>query len=235
MYSEGDLVRAGAAIGTADNVDHFSDILGLMWSQAEVSIPDEIDSGRAQDALTFYTNFAAEDQVWDSSFPEASTAFANGKVSMIFVPSWKILDILEASPSLDIGVAQVPQAVEENPVSWGSFWMEGVSADSTSKRAAWDFLNFLIQQDQQLSYFSQSSNYRAFGAPYARKDLSDELSLNDYLRPYVMDAPNSMSAEVASRAGNERQVEALRTAVESVLEGADAASALTQAKAKMSQ
>ena len=235
MYSEGDLVRAGAAMGTADNIDHFSDILGLMWAQADVSIPSEIDSGRAQDALTFYTNFAAEDYVWDSSFPEASTAFANGKVSMIFVPSWKILDILDASPSLNIGVAQVPQALPEEPVTWGSFWMEAVSANSSNKKAAWDFLNFLAQRDQQLSYFNQSSNYRPFGAPYARTDLAEELSLNEYLFPYVMDAPNSKSAEVAARAGNERQVGALRTAVESVLEGADPSAALTQAKAKMSQ
>ena len=33
------LVRAGAAVGTANNIDHFSDILGLMWSQAGGAIP----------------------------------------------------------------------------------------------------------------------------------------------------------------------------------------------------
>ncbi len=235
LYSDNKLVRAGAAVGTADNIDHFSDILGLMWSQADVSIPEEIDNSAAQDALTFYTNFNKEDKVWSSSFPEASTAFANGTVSMIFVPSWKILDIIDASPSLDVGVAPVPQISASDPVSWGSFWMEGVSASSSNKKAAWDFLYFLSQREQQLSYFSQSSNYRPFGAPYARRDLADELSLNDYLRAYVLEASNATSAEIAARAGNATQVDALQRAVEEVLEGVGPGEALKRAKASMTR
>ena len=50
-------LRSGAAIGTADNIDFFSDILGLMWSQAGVEIPTDLGTRAAQDALTFYTNF----------------------------------------------------------------------------------------------------------------------------------------------------------------------------------
>lgn len=235
LYSEGRLIRGGAAIGTADNVEHFSDILGLMWSQAEVTIPDEIDSSRAIDALIFYTNFVKEDAVWSSKFPEATTAFANGEVSMIFVPSWRILDILEASPGLNIEVAPVPQVAADSSVSWASFWMEGVSANSQNPKVAWDFLNFLVQKEQQLDYFNQSANYRGFGAPYSRVDLADELALDDYLRPYILDAPNSTSAEIAARSGNQRQVEALREAVNSVLQGGDAKSALTKAKGTIDQ
>lgn len=235
VYSEDSLIRAGAAVGTADNIDHFADILGLMWAQANVSIPSEIDSARAQDALSFYVNFAKEDVVWNTSFKEASLAFANGEVSMIFVPSWQLLDIIESSPELNIGVATVPQVSEEAPASWGSFWMEAVSAKSPNASAAWDFLNFLTQKEQQLAFFNQSSSYRDFGSAYGRVDLADELALNDYLRPYVLGAPYATSAEIAGRSGNDRQVEALKAAVSAVLSGTDAATALTQAKATMSQ
>ena len=235
IYSENSLIRAGAAMGTADNIDHFSDILGLMWAQANVSIPSEIDSVRAQDALTFYTNFAKEDKVWSTGFREASLAFANGEVSMIFVPSWQILNIIETSPELNIGVAPVPQVSEEAPVTWGSFWMEAVSAKSPNTSAAWDFLNFLAQKEQQLALFNQSASYRDFGSVYARVDLADELALNDYLRPYVLGASYAKSAEIAGRAGNDTQVGALKSAVNAVLSGTDAATVLTQAKATMAQ
>jgi len=235
IYSEDSLIRAGAAMGTADNIDHFSDILGLMWAQANVSIPSEIDSVRAQDALTFYTNFAKEDKVWSTGFREASLAFANGEVSMIFVPSWQILNIIETSPELNIGVAPVPQVSEEAPVTWGSFWMEAVSENSPNASVAWDFLNFLAQKEQQLALFNQSASYRDFGSVYARVDLADELALNDYLRPYVLEASYAKSAEIAGRAGNDTQVGALKSAVNAVLSGTDAATVLTQAKATMAQ
>jgi len=145
------------------------------------------------------------------------------------------LDIIEASPELNIGVSIVPQVSEESPVSWGSFWMEAVSAKSPNSVAAWDFLNFLAQKEQQLAFFNQSSSYRDFGSVYSRVDLADELALNDYLRPYVLGAPYATSAEITGRSGNDAQVEALRTAANAVLSGTDAATALTQAKATMAQ
>jgi len=58
-----EILRAGAAIGGADNIGHFSDILGLMWTQAGVDIPRDIDSVAAQDALTFYTDLLKEHDI----------------------------------------------------------------------------------------------------------------------------------------------------------------------------
>jgi ABC-type glycerol-3-phosphate transport system substrate-binding protein len=235
IYSEDTLIRAGAAMGSANNITFYSDILGLMWAQANVDIINGLDSRAAQDALTFYVNFLKEDKVWSSDFPEAAQAFANGQVSMIFVPTWQVLDILAAAPGINLGVAPVPQISAESPKTWGTFWMEGVSAKSPNAAVAWDFLKFLTEKEQQLSSFNSSSNYRGFGSPYARRDLSEELALNDYLRPYVLDAPYAKTAEIAARAGNARQEEALKEAVESVLAGVPASEALTKAKAEISR
>lgn len=222
-------------MGSANNIDFYADILGLMWSQAGVDIKNGLDSRAAQDALTFYVNFAKEDGVWNDYFPEAAQAFANGQVSMIFVPSWQILDILAASPGLNIGVAPVPQVSSESPKAWASFWMEGVSAKSANPAVAWDFLKFLGEREQQLSFFNSSSNYRGFGSPYSRKDLSDELALNDYLRPYVLDAPYAQTEEITARSGNARQEEAIKEAVNAVLSGMSASEALTKAKAEIAK
>lgn len=216
------LVRAGAAIGSANNIDFFSDIVGLMFAQAGVSVPSGIDSRAAQDALSFYTLFLKSDGVWSDSFPEASKAFSAGKVSMIFIPTWNLLDIVRANPGMNIGVAPVPQAVAENPVSWGSFWMYAVPKSSPNSKAAWKFINFISQDDQQLALFNESSKYRPYGAPFSSVTLASQAgqsASSQYIKPVLNTAPFAKSSVFSARSGNNTEVEALRTAVNAVLSG----------------
>jgi len=211
------VVRGGAAMGAANNIDHFSDILGLMWSQAGVKIPQDLNTKAAQDALTFYLNFLREDKVWSADLPEAKTAFAKGQVSMIFVPSWGLLDVIQAAPKVNIGVAPVPQALLDSPVSWGSYWMEAVLANSPAKDEAWKFLTFLAQEEQQRMLFSEASKTRTFGAPYSLVSLGSDLADNNYLSAVVRSAPYAAGGELAARSGNKNQVDALKDAVAKIL------------------
>ncbi len=226
LYSGNTLLRGGAAIGGANNVDFAPDILGLLWSQAGVRIPEDLDSKAAADALTFYTNFMKEDKVWNNDMPEAATAFVNEKVSMLFAPSWVLESILQAKPDMNIGVAPVPQALPDKPVSWGSFWMASVPVTSKNQTAAWDFINFLAQEDQELSLYSDASQVRKFGAPYARTGLASQLSTNKYVKPYLDIAPFAKSGVIAARAGNKTAVDTLVTAINDVLGGKSAEEAL---------
>lgn len=214
--TDGKLVRAGAAIGTSDNIDFATDILGLMFAQAGVNIPDDLESKPATDALTFYTNFYKEDKVWDNTFPEASTAFAQEKVSMIFIPTWNLLDIVTARPDMSIGVAPVPQARPSDPAAWGSFWMSTVSGGSKNKEAAWEFIKWMSDNDQQLMYFSENSKIRKYGAPYSTPDLKSNLEANVYLKPALDVAPFAVSGRLAARSGNKAAVEALRFAINKI-------------------
>ncbi|MFA6981445.1 MAG: extracellular solute-binding protein [Patescibacteria group bacterium] len=232
---DGALIRAGAAMGTATNIDHFSDILGMMFAQAGAAIPEDLDSEKAMHALSFYTNFVKEDRVWDASLPEAVDAFANGKVSMIFAPSWRILDIKRAAPTLNIGVAPVPQAVPSEPATWGSFWTPVVSSNSQNASTAWDFINFLAQDEQQLMLFDEASKLREFGTPYSRISLAAELLLNPYLSPVLSTAGYSKSGIISARSGNQRQETAMKEAVNSVLKGIQPLEALKTAKTAISQ
>jgi multiple sugar transport system substrate-binding protein len=233
------IVRAGAAIGTANNIDFFSDILGLLLAQTGAKIPDDMDSRAAQDALLFYTDFVKEYGVWDNSFPEASTSFAEEKVSMIIVPSWNLLDILNARPDLNIGVAPVPQALESNPVSWGSFWMYVVPANSTNKAAAWEYIKYLTQQDQQLAAYNNATQFRQYGAPFSLASLASQVTSNPYIGPVLQSAPFAKSGIIAGRSGNVVQVSALKDAVNAVLESKNnsvsAATVLKTAKSTISQ
>lgn len=229
----GSLVRGGAAIGAADNVEFFSDILGLMFAQADVKIPDDIDNQSGQDALNFYAHFVTEDRVWDTGLWNSVEAFINEKVSMIFLPSWRLLDVVAARPDLDIGVAAVPQVSPEKQITWGSFWMYAVPASSKNSAAAWDFINFLGADEQQQALFDEGAKYRLYGVPYSSTALSGQLSTNPFLDPLLTSAPFARSAEITDRSGNKRQVEALREAVNAVLNGGDAGDALKKAKEKL--
>lgn len=190
------LQRGGIALGTADNVDHFSDILGFMMLQnsADLSNPT---SPNAQSALEFYTIFSRVDQVWDSTMPPSEQAFANEQVAMIFAPSWRIHDIQALNPNLNIGVARLPQ-IDGTQVAWATYWVEGVSAKSRQKEEAWRFLNYLSQPEQLRSFHTTAGSLRGYGELYPRVSMASELKTNPLLAPYLDDALFAQSWYLAS-------------------------------------
>lgn len=218
---DGNVIRAGAAMGTANNIDFFSDILGTFFAQAGVNVPQDLDGKPARDALAFYILFSKSDKGWDGSFPEASAAFAQERVSMIFVPSWNLLDILRERPNIQVGVAPVPQAKLDTPVSWGSFWMYAVPAASPNKEAAWEFISYLAQDDTQQALFDAAARQRSYGAPFAPVSLKDQVAsgpYSSYLKPILETATFAQTSRFAARAGNDVYVTALKEAVNYVLE-----------------
>ena len=235
------IVRGGAAIGTQKNIEFSQDIMGLLFAQAGVSIPNDLDQKAAFDALTFYTNFALVDKVWDDTMPEAASAFTQEKASMIFVPSWNLLDILEARPdwatSGNVGVAPVPQAIVDEPTNWASFWMAAVPAKSSNKEVAWDFINYLTQEDQQKAWFDEASKFRPFGPIYSLVSLKDSLSSNPYLAPFVQEAATAKTTILAGRAGNKTAGESISEAINTLMTDSRATSetVLKAAKDKLSK
>jgi multiple sugar transport system substrate-binding protein len=151
---------AGVALGVAANVDHFSDIIGLMMLQNQADLRDLSDE-LAQDALRFYTILTVEDRVWDETMPPSIEAFAMGKVAMILGPHWRVFNLKEANPDLRFRTAPVPQ-LPGSTVNWGSYWVEGVSSRSSYQAEAWDFLKFLSQKETLRSILKQPSCPTAF-------------------------------------------------------------------------
>ena len=141
---------------------------------------------------------------------------------MIFVPSWGVLDIIRARPDLEIGVAAIPQALPDNPVSWGSFWMFAVAGNSPNQKEAWEFINYITQNEQQLKTYDLALRYRTFGVPYASVELADQVSeaaAGKYIKPILDTAPFAKSGVLAGRAGNTFQTNILKEAVNSLITG----------------
>lgn len=195
------LERAGVAMGTADNIDHFSDILGLLMLQNGADLT-EPTRANAQSALEFYTMFSRTDGGWDDTMAQSTLAFANEQVAMIFVPSWRIHEIRELNPNLRFGVASMPQ-LSDTKVTWATYWVEGVSKKSSHSKEAWEFIAWLSQPEQLRQLASEASKYRGFGELYPRVSMASELRSDPDLAPYLEDALYAKSWPLADRTHDE--------------------------------
>ena len=228
----GNITRAGLAIGNAGNVDHFSDILGLLIIQNGGN-PSEVSSQYVKDAITFYTNFIKQDKIWSDRLANSTTAFARGDVAMIFAPSWRAHDIKNLNPNLDFAVARLPQLDSEKPIAWATFWAEGVSNKSKNKDASWLFLKHLSSPDVLRKFYNDASQYRAFGEIYPRIDMASELQSNELIGAYLEDAPIARSWSMASfthdNGLNDQVIKYYEDAVNAVLAGSSVEKALEPA------
>ncbi len=191
LRSSAPIQRAGLAIGNADNVEHFADILGLLILQngGDFTKPN---SPEVRDALLFYTNFIKEDIVWSSALPSSTVAFARGDVAMMLAPSWRAHDIKNLNPNLKFGVAPAPK-LGDTRLGWASYWAEGVNAKSKNQDGAWTFIKYLSTTEVLKKLYADASTVRGFGEIYPRQDMAAELNDDPITSQFLVDAPTAES------------------------------------------
>lgn len=192
----GSITQAGVALGRTENIDHWPEILGLMMLQNGVDLTKP--TGKlAEDALSFYTIFSEEDEVWDATLPYSTVAFAGGKLAMYFGPSWRAFEIRLQNPSLRFKTIPVPQlpktAANEPDVNYASYWAEGVWARSKNKTAAWNFLKYLSSKEVLEKMYNQASKTRMFGEPYPKQDMEILLKDHPIIGSTVMGGKNAQT------------------------------------------
>lgn len=219
------ITRAGVALGDPSNVVNTADVLGLMFAQNGINIPNDLDTQKANLVFEFYTDFVKKDEVWSSSMPNSLAAFATGRSAMVFAKSDQILKILELNPTLNLGALPVPQlplfggTFTEN--GWASFWVESVSDDSSSaeKREAWKFLAWLSKEENQIKRFNLASKYKRFGEPYSAKTLRNNLINSPLLGPIVQTAPKARTGVLTDTVGNDVYVDMFNEAASMYIRG----------------
>ena len=186
----GEIITAGIALGGAENISHFSDIIGLMFLQNNVDLKNLENNENALTVIDTYTNFVlAADNVWSESFDNSINAFAEERVAMILAPVWEIEVIRHLNPDLDLKVAKVPQIRGGNQKNLANYWVDGVSRGSQYQSQAWDFLKFLSEKEQQSRMFElEVKSGRMFGNIYPRQDMAELLVDNKYFAPLLQDA-----------------------------------------------
>ena len=235
----GDILTSGIALGTADNLEHFSDILGWMFIQNGADIRS-LDKQEAVEVLRNYRRFAEPPlNFWNQHMSNNIPAFVQGKVAMIIVPSWRILEIKEQNPDLEIKVTKLPILPGNQPVSLATYWVEGVSRTSKNQMEAWKFLKYLTQKETMQKLYKEQSNTRLFGEPYSRVDLRDDLIQNEYIGPVLEQAPFMKSLPLASRTFdngiNDQIIKYLKDAVNATIQGVSYEQALDTASKGIDQ
>lgn len=252
--SQGKIRTAGIAMGTTNNVDHWSDVLGLMMLQNGVDLANPAhcrqESGSAvgeqevclgRDALVFYTIFATDQvcldetvnvgAVWDQFMPSSTYAFATGMTAMYFGPSWRAFEIKELNPSLNFKIVPVPQ-LEDKKLAWSSYWVEAVAKNSPHAQEAWEFLKYLSSEKVlQKLYQAQSAQRGSFGEPYPRVEMASLLQDQPYVGAFIQQAPYAQTWYLCSRTGdnglNDKIIKYYEDAVNAVNSGKEPLSALT--------
>lgn len=237
--SGGKIITAGIALGTASNVEHYSDILGLMLVQNGSNLK-ELDKTEAAGALESYRKFAEPPQnFWDETMPNSTTAFIEEKVAMIFGPSYEILTIKTANPDIKLKVVPVPTVPGASLISLANYWVEGVSRFSKNQLEAWKFIRFLVEKDNLTKLYELESKERLFGEPYSRVDLATLLVQNEYIGAAIKQADSYISLPVISRTYdnglNDEIIKYLENAINASTQGVAYGEALKTAKLGIDQ
>lgn len=182
----GAIERAGVALGTAENINRSTDILGLLMLQNGTKMVSEdkksatlddsilLEGGAyypGQDALRFYTDFSNPSKrtyTWNRQMSYSIDAFIEGKVAIMFNYSHHIPTIKARAPYLNFGVAPMPQIKgREFDINYANYWAFTVSKKSKSVDEAWKFIIYLAQKESVKKYLEKAKK------PTAHRDLVD--------------------------------------------------------------
>lgn len=213
----GEILIAGASMGTYDNVDHAADIIsllaiqrGIVWAELaglsggteeERASKQEAAKTKMKDILEFYTCFAVSSDictpVWSSDMPSSKLAFVQGKVAFYIGYSWDLLEIMNANPdNKSFSVHPVPKLSSDSngAATLAGYWVEGVSDRSKVKPQAFMFLQFLSKRENLEKLYKAQVSQRSIGVVYPRKDLANMLIDDPMLAPVVSQGSNSRSS-----------------------------------------
>lgn len=155
--SYGNIVQSGTAMGTAINVNRFSDILSMIMFQNGAEMPMKkgelasFDEGSlayngsfvqaGEKSLDFYTQFAKlvlfdgttnPYYTWNQKQDNSIEAFAGGSVGMMFNYSWQNAKIKSKNPKLNYSITAVPQVYPQQPVTMANYWGYAVALNKIS-------------------------------------------------------------------------------------------------------
>jgi len=226
----GNLLQAGAALGTSKNVERSFDLLSLLMMQNGTVMADDYGYPKfgeippaqtdksyvpGEEALSFYTDFAnpaKEIYTWNEEMPNSLEAFISGEVAFFFGYSYHIPILKARAPKLNWAITKMPQ-IEGSPreINYANYWVEVVSKKSQHINEAWDFIQFATKAENALKYL------KATGKPTALRSLIPQQLEEIELNPF---ASQVLTAKSWYRGQNAIAAEkAFNEMIDSVVEG----------------
>lgn len=186
LDASGNIIQAGAAVGTSGNINRSTDILMALMLQSGVRMTD-IDKTSAtfsspvdntpvgESSLRYYTDFAnpnVKTYTWNNSQHYSIDAFIEGRVAMMFNYSHQAEVLNQKAARLNYAIAPMPQISEIDIKTYANYWAAAVSNKSTVSNEAWKFVSYLASREGSSSYLARTMR------PSARRDMID-LQKND--------------------------------------------------------
>lgn len=184
--SKGNIIQAGAAMGTARNINRSTDILAALMIQngtpmtnptnSSASLTKTVNGKRVgENALEYYTDFANPRKAvytWNDQQHYSIDAFVEQGVAMMFNYSHQIPIVRGRFERLNFAIAPFPQFSELDAKNYANYWAVGVSAQSKNQDPAWRFISYLASREGASVYLGATSR------PSARRDII-EIQRND--------------------------------------------------------
>lgn len=182
------IIQAGAALGTADNINRSPEILMLLMKQNGATVIENNsvrfssnitkDYNPGLEAIKFYTDFAnprKEVYTWNDEMPDSLKAFADGKLTFYFGYSYDIPLIKAYSKNaVNYGIAKMPQIQGGEESNMANYWVETVSSRTKNANEAWDFIHFIATRSNEVEKFLKKN-----GKPTALRSLISQQLEND--------------------------------------------------------
>ncbi|MBU4421765.1 extracellular solute-binding protein [Patescibacteria group bacterium] len=234
---DGSISIAGAAIGSAENIERSTDIASVLMMQNGAKMTD--DAGRATfnlipaelsgrtmppgaEALTFYTDFASpqkEVYTWNEAMQNSLNTFIQGRVAYFFGYAYHIPTIKAQAPKLQYGIAKLPQISGNQEINFANYWVEVVSKKTQYPDETWDFIQFITNQDNVEKYLNKTVK------PTALRGLIQKQSEDATLYTFVSQlltakswykGKDALSAETAIKEMIKDVVSGARTVTEAI-------------------
>jgi multiple sugar transport system substrate-binding protein len=191
----GNITRAGAALGAAENVNRAADILTLLMMQSGSTITDP-KTGRAaiqtaKRSLEFLTDFANPARsiyTWNRRQHNSIDAFIEGRAAMMLNYGYQIPIIKARAPQLRFAAAPAPQeSARDLDVTLANYWAYTVNKASPNALAAWHFLASSVEKEALKTYLD------ANGRASARNDILPEQFSDPLIGPFASQVPVARS------------------------------------------
>lgn len=237
----GNIQTSGAALGTSNNIDYWSEMVGLLFIQQPGTSLEEPLSNESADVIRFYTNFVVDpsQKTWDQTMENSTQAFLSGKVAFYFAPASKAIELHRQNPSLKFKVVPVPQLLPGGKTGWGSFYAYAVSNKSVQSLYAWEFVKFLGSSELQEMLFAKSREDGIAWEVPAQIELEPKYKDDIYFQPLLSQGGNLkqwfLNSNTQDQSINDKTREVYAGAISDVLTGKGASDALKEAAPKIKQ
>ncbi|MFC1598261.1 ABC transporter substrate-binding protein [Patescibacteria group bacterium] len=191
LDDERNIIQPAAALGTADNIANFFDIVSIIMMQNGAPMADnstralfsvETEDGRLPgiEAIDFYTKFSDptfRTFTWDDTQLNALEAFTQGTLAFYFGYYSEREIIEQRAPNLGFSYTKIPQIDTGNPVNYANYMVEAVHIGSANPEHAWNFINFTAGQEQNSIFLQATGRTPALKALIGEKQQDSEVGI----------------------------------------------------------